>query len=265
MRYLLLFVLWSWLPSMLVAAPQQVTLYYDENYPPYTYQQDGLPMGLYNDILQAAFKRLPGYRLHLKPVAWSRGLAMLQRGEALALIPPYRWPQERPYIDPYVGPLGEEEVALYCRNGLHLPTPPRWPLDFRGLQVGVNQGFLMSRSLGQPFQDGVVQRVEFRGAMDGLAALKAGAVDCYANDRFSVEWVWRKAKKDSSSFARMPTDLRLTLILDRQQAFIGFSKVNTQQYPWRSQLISQLAQVLRQMAAQGEIKHLQEQAMLAAP
>lgn len=261
MRYLLLLCGWLALITPLMAEPQTVIIYYDENYPPYTYQQEGQPKGLYNDILQAAFKRLPAYRLHLQPVAWARGLAMLQEGSALALIPPYRWPQERPYIDAYVGPLGEEDVALYCRQGLPLPGSPRWPLDFRGLQIGVNQGFLMSRSLNQPFQDGAVLRVEFRDAMEGLAALKVGAVDCYANDRLSVEWAWRQAKRDSSRLARIPAELRPTLVLDRQQAFIGFSKVNAQQYPWRPALIRQLSQVLRQMSSQGEIRQLQERVL----
>ena len=59
------------LPPVL-AAPQTVILYGDDDYAPYSYVENGAFKGMYIDILRQAASRMPGYRLELQPRAVQR-------------------------------------------------------------------------------------------------------------------------------------------------------------------------------------------------
>ena len=116
--------------------PINVTVLCYASYPPYSYAENGAAKGLYSEILRAAFARMPGYRVSIRPVPWPRGLAALEKGTAFALFPPYHRPVERPWMD-YSRPILEESVVAFVRSGL---AQQRAIADFPGAYAGLRIG-----------------------------------------------------------------------------------------------------------------------------
>ncbi|MGH8353674.1 MAG: substrate-binding periplasmic protein, partial [Pseudomonas sp.] len=107
----------------------------------YSYAENGQAMGLYSDILRAAFARMPAYRVEIRPVPWRRGLAEMAKGSAFALYPPYHRPLERPYID-YSRPILEEKVVVFVRASVaRTHRIDDFPAAYAGLRIGLNDGF----------------------------------------------------------------------------------------------------------------------------
>lgn len=57
-----------------------VVIYGDENYPPYSYVENGIFKGIYTEIIREAAKEIEGYNVELKPVPWRRGLKLIENG-----------------------------------------------------------------------------------------------------------------------------------------------------------------------------------------
>ena len=61
-------------------APTPVVIYGDDDYPPYSYVENGQLKGIYTQIVREAVQAMPQYAVQLRPVPWKRGLLMLQTG-----------------------------------------------------------------------------------------------------------------------------------------------------------------------------------------
>lgn len=140
------------------ATPTSVVVYGDDAYPPYSYEENGQAKGIYADILSAVFARMPDYQVTVSPIPWKRGLKMLKTGKGFALFPPYYYPDKRPYIFPYSTPILPEEVVVFCHPDRVRGRPlTRWPDDYFGLKIGLNEAFEIG---GQAFWR-AVRRVVF--------------------------------------------------------------------------------------------------------
>ncbi|MEG1118525.1 MAG: transporter substrate-binding domain-containing protein, partial [Janthinobacterium sp.] len=127
--------------SARVGAAVPLVIYGDDDYPPYSYVENGRMKGIYTEIVREATQSMPRYAVQLRPVPWKRGVLMLQTGDAFALYPPYSWRSERPYVR-YSVPLLMEQLVVLCKQDvLDKRTLRQWPADYAGLHIGVNAGF----------------------------------------------------------------------------------------------------------------------------
>ena len=85
-----------------VAAPDPdvIKILVDDNYPPYTFVEDGSVKGTYVDIIRKAVRQIQGkYTVEIVGIPWKRGLKLIESGHELAIAPPYQHYKSRPYID----------------------------------------------------------------------------------------------------------------------------------------------------------------------
>lgn len=237
-------------------APQAVTIYADDSYPPYSYVENGRLTGIYTAIMQRALERLPEYQVELVAVPWRRGLAMVDNGQAFALYPPYFRPQERPHVK-YSEPMLTEQVVVYCSAALLAKRPlTRWPSDFHGLRIGINSGFLLG---GKEFDVAVQARLlkvdEAQGSRANLLKLLRGRVDCYLNDRLSILWELERMKRDGVIDERAQ-QVGEAAIVSSEQGYLGFSDLLPERYPFREDFVQKFNAVLRDMRRDGEIKDI---------
>lgn len=226
MQYLLVFLslLFS---TTTIHANEEVIIYGDDDYPPYSYVEDGVFKGIYVEFLQQAVARLkPGYTVTLRPIPWKRGLHELEQGKTLALFPPYKI-SNRSYIQPYSAVLNHESVAIFCRQEVMQHTHLQFPDDFSGLKIGINLGFALSEKLQTAHRLGQITLVENKGNEKNLLALQAQNIDCYANDRSSVSFTQKQL--NNSGRVRVGMLLREAALLEGQDAYIGYSS----RYSWR--------------------------------
>ncbi|MEC5159392.1 polar amino acid transport system substrate-binding protein [Janthinobacterium sp. CG_S6] len=244
----------AWRPA--AATPVGLAIYADDNYPPYSYVENGQLTGVYTLIVQKALAHLPEYQVQLVPVPWKRGVLMLEKGEAFALYPPYFRPEERRNVK-YSEPILTEQLAVFCNADVVAKRSLKnWPADYFGLRIGLNAGFLIG---GKPFDDAVKAgqlRVDAaQGSRANLLKLMLGRTDCYVNDRLSIQWEVERIKKAG---LMTPSSLALseTAELSAEQGYLGYTTLEPAQYPYRDDFIAKFNAVIREMKRNGEIKEL---------
>ena len=232
-------------------ATQKVVIEADDDYAPYSYLENGELKGIYVDLLKLAGKKLaPNYSIELQAIPWKRGLKNLETGRSMALFPPYR-SKERPYIDPYSTPLYRETVVLFCNQPTPSRVPRRFPDDFAGLTIGVNLGFALGDKMTDAVKAKTFTVTESKGNEDNLWKLQAGQIDCYANDRLAVHYSFGKLQ-DKAKF-RQFKGYRLTesAELSSEEAFIGYSAVNT--LGFKADFIKQMDAALAELKKTGTL------------
>jgi polar amino acid transport system substrate-binding protein len=232
-----------------VQAAERVVLYGDENYPPYSFVQDGQFNGMYVDILKMAAERLkPDYVVELVPISWNRGLLYLQRGTGLGLFPP-GFKKERGYIGAYSVPLYQETVVVFCNAKVMQSNPRQFPEDFKGLTMGTNRGFLLSARLMDAVHSGIVKVEEANGNESNLQKLARGRIDCYVSDRAAALYTAKLLRETDASFTMT---LNEAVVLTDEETFIGYSaKANP---PYKADFIKRMDAVLIEMKSSGEIR-----------
>lgn len=253
----------AWLAALLVMpllaqADTLVTLLVDDAYPPYTYSAAEGAAGIYVDILRAAEPQLRGYRLKLQPMPWRRALSEVKAGRALAVVPPYYRPQERPWMSPYSVPILEELVVVFCHREVFAGGPrTRWPDDYHGLRFGNNPGFL---SADQPFWQavrlGLIQVEEAPGNRANLQKLLRRRIDCYFNDRISILAELAQMQRDGLYDAEGSAPIVEGPTISVESGHVGFSSSDGGRFPFKEDFVRQLDAALIELRQSGEIERI---------
>ncbi|CAN5252931.1 ABC transporter substrate-binding protein [soil metagenome] len=232
-------------------SPRLVTLATDDAYPPYSYVANGEAAGLDIALLRRALAALPEWELRLQPRPWARALLEAEQGLVDGFVPPLR-NVGREWVALYAGPLHGEAIALSCRAATGLGPASRWPTDFLGKHIGMMRGFLLTPILTTAFAQKQLVKHEFRNPLDALAALATGDIDCYANDKLSIEHAHAQALADPVWAARVPPRLAPAFVLSNKLAYVGFSKRALSQRPELADFARALNTQLARLLAKGE-------------
>ena len=243
---------------LLVRAETLVTLLIDEAYPPYAYRTAEGVSGIYADILRAAEPQLHGYRLQLEPQPWRRALAEIEAGRAIAVVPPYYRPEERPWIAPYSQPILEERVVVFCHREVFADGPrPAWPDDYQGLTFGNNPAYL---SADQPFwhavERGLIQVEEASGNRANLQKLLRRRIDCYFNDRISILAELAQMQRDGLYDAEGSAPPVEGPTISVEYGHVGFSDRTGARFPYKEDFAQQLDAALDHLRRSGEIERI---------
>lgn len=237
--------------------PIAVTILYDNGYPPYSYVQNGVARGLYNDILRAAFARMPAYQVTLKPVPWRRGLAAIEQGKAFALSPPYYRPLERPWMD-YSAPLQDERLVVLLRPGIaHDIQLDNFPQAYWGLNLGINAGFSVTgtEGLAQMIAGGQISLIEAGDNRSNLLKLHHGRIDAYINDELAMLWTWQQMTQDGElPAAGEPPVIGPTLSVEH--GYLGFTTRNPQAFSYKADFVRTFNRALAQLKREGLLEPL---------
>ncbi len=244
--------------TALAQMPISVTVLCDASYPPYSYAENGEAKGLYSDILRAAFARMPGYRVSIRPVPWPRGLAALEKGTAFALFPPYYRPVERPWMD-YSRPILEESVVAFVRSELAQQRAIEdFPAAYAGLRIGLNRGFniIAAPDYKRMLAAGQVQQSYASDNRTNLLQLKRQRIDVYINDRLSILWELQQMR-DQDLLGNAGLDWLVEgPRLSSEHGHLGYTRLNPQAYPYKQDFMQRLDQVLLDLEADGSIARL---------
>lgn len=244
--------------TALAQMPISVTVLCDASYPPYSYAENGEAKGLYSDILRAAFARMPGYRVSIRPVPWPRGLAALEKGTAFALFPPYYRPVERPWMD-YSRPILEESVMAFVRSELAQQRAIEdFPAAYAGLRIGLNRGFniIAAPDYKRMLAAGQVQQSYASDNRTNLLQLKRQRIDVYINDRLSILWELQQMR-DQDLLGNAGLDWLVEgPRLSSEHGHLGYTRLNPQAYPYKQDFMQRLDQVLLDLEADGSIARL---------
>lgn len=248
------------------AADIAVTIYADAGYPPYSYEKDGKAVGLYQEIVQAAFARMRGYKISIQPVPWKRGMALLQSGAGFALYPPYMNTKDEPWTWPYSRPLYEEHVVAVCRKDVMAGGRTRWPEDFYGLTIGNNSGFIVGgEEFDKAVREGYVRIAEARDSATNILKLRLKRIDCYINDRYSIEWTTRQLRAEG----KLPdgagqAEVVEAAVIAVKSGYLGYTNRDKGRFPFKADFVRQFDTAIDDLKRSGEIDRI-VRAYLADP
>ena len=241
-------------------AATPLVIYGDDDYPPYSYVENGQLKGIYTEIVRVALQSMPQYAVQLRPVPWKRGLLMLQTGEAFALYPPYSWRSERPYVR-YSVPLLMEQLVVLCNQDVLAKRALRqWPADYGGLHIGVNAGFLLGdAALTASLRAEKIVLDPAKGTRTNLLKLMRGRID--VSDRLSAQWELQRIRRDGPPGTPMQA-IQETAQLASQQGHLGFTARRPSAYPYRDDFIEQFNTAIVRMQNNGAIRRIVDHALL---
>lgn len=238
--------------SSYISAQTEVILYGDDEYPPYSYAENGKMTGIYTKILENIANKMPDYNIVIKKTPWKRGLAEIEKGQIFALYPPYNRPAERPYME-YETAILDEELSLFCRDKITQENRTQWPEDYYGLSIGNNAGFSPG---GDAFlsavKAGKISLNEVKGTSKNLQKLISGRIDCYLNDGLSIEWELKQLEKSGKYSG---TGVSKALVISAEQGYLGFA-ADGSKFAFKDDFKKQYNEVLSQMKNSGEIKKI---------
>lgn len=196
------------------AQAERVLLVQDNSYPPYMTVRGALPEGIYSAILREAKRRMQSEALFLEAVPWTRATLLVENGRAQGLVGSYYKPEARPWIRHWSVPLYQEEVSVFCRDGV-AKSDWIYPDDFKGLLFGNIAGY---KAPGPRFFEMVEQgRIKLEEAQtneQNLSKLVLGRIDCYVVERLATEILIRKNNYKN---------VRIVATASMEPAYIGYS------------------------------------------
>ncbi|MCW7753089.1 ABC transporter substrate-binding protein [Desulfobotulus sp. H1] len=232
----------------------KVTIYADNNYPPYAYAEGGEVKGIYTEILRTAFSRMKDYQVTIEAVPWARGLNYVETGTGLALYPPYYHPASRPWIKPYSVPILEENVVAMCTEKVLSRPRTAWPADYHGLTFGINAGFkLGGEAFWNAVDQGHIRVEEAQGSRANLLKLGAERIDCYINDRISILWEVDRLRRSGEYRWASPVE---GYVISSEQGYLGFTDRDEGRFPFKNDFVKKFNTEIEKMRASGEIQKI---------
>ena len=200
------------LTSGVSQAKQQVLIYGDINYPPYSFEENGQPKGIYVSILRAVFSKMPDYEVTMEMIPWKRGLEYVKKGEAIAIFPPY-YVEERTSWMILSEPILDEPVVIFGKKE-NLRSKVNWPEDFYGTRIGLNSGYDPVAMGGIEFaaacKSTKIVLLEAYTTDSNLRRLEAGRIQFYLN-------------AGSTIISAYPS-IRRGPVVNTAQGYLGFTK-----------------------------------------
>ena len=230
---------------------QEVTLYGDDEYPPYSYVENAIQKGIYADILRKVDKEIPDYQIVLKALPWKRGLRMLHHGDIAFLYPPYKRLKERPYMS-YSLPILREELSIFCRKDTQLTPASIFPDDFKGMLVGENLGFSSGDKIHKARNSGFIKLSSSKGTLANLKRLINRSLNCYVNDRLSILYelhlLQAQGDYDGESIVE-------TVSISNEYGHLGVTK-KMANFPYLKDFLKKFNHVVKRLDEKGEIKKI---------
>lgn len=247
------------LSGIVHAGNTAVTIYVDRDYKPYSYEEGGAAKGLYVDVLKAAFKRMPGFDVSIKPVPWQRGKQLMASGEGFALAPVFYHGHDWPYLHPYSLPFYTETVWAVCNAEVMNSPRNNWPNDFEGLRFSNVAGF---DGWGGPeframVKAGRIGYEESNGASTNIMKLGAGRVDCILMEEWAFDAEMIRLRDTGRYSDNMTIPVKAT-VAGADPVYLGYSKPSREKnaHPFQFDFMHAFDNAIYQMQKSGEIERI---------
>ena len=165
--------------------------YITEQFPPFSYQEDGKLQGISVDLLEKMLEHMNTTlnRSEIKLLPWDQGYQMALQDNNTAIFSTGRIP-EREALFKWVGPISSIKVVLFALNEKHIKINS--PGDLMALKIGVvkdsAEGPVVIKAGANPGN-----LVESNNTTQVIDMLKAGTIDAWAYPDLVGVWMAEKA------------------------------------------------------------------------
>lgn len=204
----------------------EVTVHVDDAYKPFSFMHEGRAKGMYIDVLRAAFSKMDGFNVKMKPIPWNRGKKMMETGKQFALTPTFFHAHDWPYLYPYSLPFYTETIIAVCTEKTLKQARPHWPDDYKGLIVGNVAGF--DGWGGSKFRALVKQAkihyIEAQSTDALIQMIPRGHADCIMIENRAFDYEYRRLKSSAAYNENSHSKLIKGAIIGTDPVYIGYSE-----------------------------------------
>lgn len=209
-----------------------------EEYPPYEYTADGIPMGMHIEIIQIASERL-GIKADIRFYPWARALEMVKTGEVDTIFSLFKTPEREAFLYYPGEPLANEKNILITHKN---STKEAKSLeDIAGWKIGI----VRESAYGKEFD--AYPNITRHEVAHIEQLIKMAA----AGNRFDAtpvnEYVFAYKVKELGLTGQFK---KLDFTVSDEPLYIGFSKAKG---PSHKKLAEDYSQVLMQLRKEGII------------
>ncbi|WP_163831002.1 substrate-binding periplasmic protein [Spartinivicinus ruber] len=200
----------------------------DSLHPPFSYLDNGVPKGIYVEIIMKAFKRMGRSDIKIELMPWKRALYMVETGLAQGIFPPHYFLDQRPYLKYYSVPIMQEISTVFCnvknlmRVGINFKQLKSWPDDLQSARFVLSLGVLMG---GDKFWRSVnnneLNTTNVTGPEAAIRKLAPGKLDCHINDRVTIQW-YLKALKNEDHTIKLE-DIKEVFQIEEEAGYLALS------------------------------------------
>lgn len=180
------------------AAPAKDLVYITEQFPPFSYQEDGKLQGISVDLLEKMLGHMNTTlnRSEIKVLPWAQGYQMALQDNNTVIFSTGRIP-EREALFKWVGPISPIKAVLFALKEKHIKINS--PGDLGALKIGVvmdsAEGPLAIKAGANPSN-----LVERNNTTEIIDILKAGTIDAWAYPDLVGVWLADKAGLNASEY-----------------------------------------------------------------
>lgn len=223
--------------------PITITLVTDNNYMPYSFEQNGEAKGLLLDIVAMVDAQLQHFKIEVKQMPWRAAKNMVMKGEAQGILGSYFNVNEWPKIYPYSYPLFYENLVTICASSKNQqriqesyksdtlldlqqasnPNVKPWPYAYAGEIVGTVNGYdgWTAAELRRD-KDNQINFFEFPNARLALLGVYKEVVDCTLLEK--ANFVATQNSLIQAGEIESADLVQLTSFVSRHSVHIGYSE-----------------------------------------
>lgn len=231
------------LSAVTALAQAEVVIAIDNANPPFMYQQDGQPKGLYPLLVQGVFKHA-GIPLSIQALPWKRALRKAESAE-VGIAGIYKTAPRLAVFD-YSQPIFEEKLILYVRQDKAFEFAQ--VSDLYGKRIGVIRGWSYTEALDEAIKSGRIEASENSSDEANFKKLASGRLDAVIAIELAGQRIIQRLQ-----LANMRA---LEPALSINPTYLVFAKQARQQA-----LLQRFDQSLQAMRADGSLAELVQQAI----
>lgn len=239
----------------------EVTLMVNDSHQPYVYVEEKAVKGIYIAIMKLIDERLDGYKIKFDAAPWKRVKTDIEKGEAVAFMPPYYHGHDWLYVWPYSLSIMEESVIAICRNEIVKTPRLNWPKDYLGLKIANNSGYdgFGGAEFRQYVKEGKIQLEEAKTTEQNIQKLILGRNDCYMANRLSFAWEIKKLIQLGLVTQEDMQKITESVVISTDAVYVGFTDTDNGKFPFKRDFHQKLNNELYKMYKSGEIKKIAEE------
>lgn len=239
-----------------ITGPQEVTIYVDDGYRPFSYAKDGRAEGMYIDVLRAVFDQMKLYRVTLKPIPWQRGKKLMEEGKGFGLAPAFFHGHDWSYLYPYSLPFYTETISAFCVDSVLTEPRPNWPWDYVGLRVGNVYGFdgWGGKDFYKLVQSGRISYDYAQSSSCNILKLGARRLDCIMMEERAFEHEMKRLEEKGTYESGFAV-LEKGTVISSDPVYIGYSRpaIESGRYPFHQNFRQTFDSILYRMLKSNEV------------
>lgn len=218
------------------------------HYQPYSYEEDGQPKGLYNDLAREVFCRA-GVPLRIELIPFHSVLRKIRSGFSDVMLGALQPPERDKYAHSLSPPLSSISTHLFVHKDSKIKDASLAQLT--GKTIAIKQSLIMAKRFEEAVEQGVFKRYEVEAERQLALMLLTRRIDGFIHTTsHSLFHIKPFGKEQEIELLGPP-------IVDRQPNFLAFSRVALNTLP--DTLVPRIEKALKSVAEDGTLAALHTQ------